>query len=89
MTAIADWNKANNEGRTVNHLFREIPSGFIEELKRLNKVIARQQIDAINGIMDVYHNKLNLDGVWKKENYEKQYTNAVAWCQQYGIPFNA
>jgi hypothetical protein len=70
----------------MNRLFNDIPGRFIEELKRINKIIVSRQIDMINQIMHIYYNKLNLDAEWKKENYQKQYDNAVEWCRKYGIP---
>ena len=84
---LAEWNKANLNGKTFNRLFTEIPTNFIDELKRINKIIVSNQINVINDIMHIYHNKLNLDAEWKKENSKKQYTNAVEWCKKYNIPF--
>jgi 23S rRNA U2552 (ribose-2'-O)-methylase RlmE/FtsJ len=84
---LAEWNKANLNNKTFNRLFTEIPTNFIDELKRINKIIVSNQINVINNIMHIYHNKLNLDAEWKKENFKKQYTNAIEWCKKYNIPF--
>jgi hypothetical protein len=84
---LAEWNTANLNNKTFNRLFTEIPTNFIDELKRINKIIVSNQINVINDIMHIYHNKLNLDAEWKKENFKKQYTNAVEWCKKYNIPF--
>ena len=84
---LAEWNKANLNNQTFNRLFTEIPINFIDELKRINKIIVSSQINVINDIMHIYHNKLNLDAEWKKENIKKQYTNAIEWCKKYNIPF--
>jgi len=85
---LAEWNNANLNGKTFNRLFifEEIPLGFIDELKRINKIIVSKQITVINNIMHIYHNKLNLNVEWKKENYKKQHLNAVEWCKKYKIP---
>jgi hypothetical protein len=84
---LAKWNDANEHNETINQLFVEIPRGFIEELKRLNSIIVKKQIEVINGIIHVYHNKLNLDSQWKNENYKKQHDNAIGWCIKYNIPY--
>jgi len=85
---LAEWNNANLNGKTFNRLFifEEIPLGFIDELKRINKIIVSKQITVINNIMHIYNNKLNLNVEWKKENYKKQHLNAVEWCKKYKIP---
>ena len=85
LVILAEWNKANLNGKTFNRLFTEIPAGFIDELKKINKIIVSKQINVINGIMHIYHNKLNLDTEWKKENFNKQHLNAVEWCKKYNI----
>lgn len=36
---LAEWNKANLNGKTFNRLFTEIPSGFIDELKKLIRLL--------------------------------------------------
>jgi 23S rRNA U2552 (ribose-2'-O)-methylase RlmE/FtsJ len=89
LSILADWNKANMNGQTINHLLTDIPDSFIYELKQINKIIVSNQIDVINEIMNIYHHKLNLDNEWKKENYKKQHTNAIDWCKTYNIPYNS
>jgi 23S rRNA U2552 (ribose-2'-O)-methylase RlmE/FtsJ len=84
---LAKWNDANEHNETINQLFVEIPIRFIEELKMLNSIIVKKQIEVINGIIHVYHNKLNLDSQWKRENYKKQHDNAIGWCIKYNIPY--
>lgn len=86
-TTLDAWNKANANNKTINQLFDEIPKSFIEELKRLNSIIVKKQIEVINGIMNIYYNKLNLDSQWKKENYKKQHEHAITWCVKYNIPY--
>jgi 23S rRNA U2552 (ribose-2'-O)-methylase RlmE/FtsJ len=83
---LEEWNKANLNGKTFNRLFSEIPTNFIDEIKRINKIIVSKQINVINGIMHIYNNKLNLNTEWKKENIIKQYANALEWCKKYNIP---
>ena len=85
---LEEWNKANQNGKTFNRLFTEIPINFIDEIKKINKIIVSKQINIINSIMHIYYNRLNLDTEWKKENIKKQYTHAVEWCKKYNIPCN-
>lgn len=88
LSILGEWNRINLEGQTFNRLGLDIPLEFIEELKRINKTIVSSQINVINEIMNIYHNKLNLNPEWKKENSKKQYNNAIEWCKKYNIPYN-
>lgn len=88
LAILTEWNSVNLASKTFNQLGIGliIPMEFIDELKRINKIIVSNQICIINNIMNIYHNKFNLDAKWKKENSKKQYENAIEWCRKYGIP---
>lgn len=84
---LEEWNNANQNKETFNRLGLDVPADFINEMKSINKIIVSKQINVINGIMNIYYNKLNLCKEWKKENTKIQYSNAVEWCQKYNIPY--
>jgi 23S rRNA U2552 (ribose-2'-O)-methylase RlmE/FtsJ len=84
---LNNWNQMNENDKTINQLFDDIPQEFIKQIKEINKKIVIEQIKIINNVIHIYHNKLNLDNHWKHQNLKKQYDNAVSWCNKYKIPY--
>ena len=83
---LDEWN--NNAGlNTINQLFTEIPTLFIDKIKDINKQIINIQIHSINNIINIINTKVNLNKEWKKENLKNQINNAINWCIRYNIPF--
>ena len=83
---LDEWN--NNAGlNTINQLFTEIPTLFIDKIKDINKQIINIQIHSINNIINIINTKTNLNKEWKKENLKNQINNAINWCIRYNIPF--
>jgi len=85
---LDEWNK-NTGVNTINQLFTEIPSLFIDKIKDINKQIINIQIQSINNIINIINTKINLNKEWKKENLKNQINNAINWCIRYNIPYNA
>ena len=79
------WNKYS--GETINHMFKEIPLPFIENIKTINKEIIDCQVKSIHNAIDIIKNKKLSDKQWIESNIEKQIKNAKEWCKKYNIPY--
>jgi hypothetical protein len=79
------WNKYS--GETINHMFKEIPLPFIENIKTINKEIIDSQVKSIHNAIDIIKNKKIYDKQWIDNNIEKQIKNAKEWCKKYNIPY--
>ena len=83
---LDDWNK--HPSHTINQLFEEIPTSFINKIKELNKILIDNQIQSINKIINIVNTRMNLKKDWKQNNLQSQINYAQTWCKQYNIPYN-
>jgi 23S rRNA U2552 (ribose-2'-O)-methylase RlmE/FtsJ len=80
------WNELQTT--TINYIFNEIPSEFINYIKHINGLIIGKQICSINNALNILKtNKILHDKQWKISNLEKQKQNAREWCKKYNIPY--
>ena len=85
---LNQWNKYNSE--TINQIFKEIPSLFIERLKEINIEIVDTQISSINNAINIIKKQKFITNsyVYSSEmTVEKQIKYAKDWCKRYNIPY--
>ena len=85
---LNQWNKYNFE--TINQLFKEIPSLFIERLKEINIEIVDTQISSINNAINIIKKQKFITNsyVYSSEmTVDKQIKYAKDWCKLYNIPY--
>ena len=85
---LPEWNNYEKQGLTINYIFKEIPTEFIEYMKIINNYIVQIQINNINNTINIINNKNDIyNKQWKKENNKKQIQNAIEWAKKYKISY--
>jgi len=81
------WN--TYEDKTINYIFKTIPSDFIDKIKEINIEIIDSQIKSINNTIDIIKtNKIITDKKWYDATVKLQIQKATQWCKTYNIPYN-
>ena len=81
------WN--TYEDKTINYIFKTIPSDFIDKIKEINIEIIDSQIKSINNTIDIIKtNKIVTDKKWYDATVKLQIQKATQWCKTYNIPYN-
>ena len=86
-SVLEEWNKYND--KTINYIFEQIPSDFIEKIKEINTEIIDIQIKSINTSINIIKtDKYNNDKKWCEITIDKHIQKAKEWCKKYNIPYN-
>jgi len=84
---LENWNKY--EAKTINYIFKQIPTDFIDKIKEINIEIIDVQIKSINNTIDIIkNNKIQNDKKWYDTTVKLQIQKAMQWCKKYNIAYN-